>query len=114
MWQSVAVEATIVLALTAAILVWDLFLSLDAKPDNTISEMLSAASKRWWLIAYAWAALGGHLFLDRVWDVPVWLSTSSLVLAVILVFILNAKKIQFPRWSAMTLGLLHGWLLWGQ
>ncbi len=113
-WNSVAVEASALLALTLGIIAWDIFLAADKRKRNTISAMIAGASETWWIIPYAWGVLGGHWFVSKSLDVPVWLTGSSLVVAGVVVLVLNLKRVRLPAWVAAAIGFVHGGLLWSQ
>ena len=108
-------EAGMVLGFTITLLLWDVWLALDKKKHNTISQIISRTSKRWWIIAYAWALMGGHWFLmSPLHPVPVWVVASSLIGASIGGILAGYREVGCPRWIAMVAGFFHGYMIWGQ
>ena len=107
-------EAAVVLGVTVALIVWDVFLAADRQRGNTISEIISKASKKWWVCPYAWGVLGGHWFLNTPFDIPQWVTIASLTLALGGGIVAGAYGTRVPRWIALGVGFVHGWLIWGQ
>ncbi len=108
-------ETSAMLLITVGLILWDVFLAADKEPGNTISEVIQQASKRWWIIAYGWGVLAGHFFLTSpVESLPVWTVPISLTAAGIGGLVFGAtRKLIVPRWLALIVGAVHGWLLWG-
>jgi len=102
------------IAITLLLISWDVLLAADSRKGNTISEIVGNASRRWWIMAYGWGVVGGHLFVPAVWDEPRWLAFGALAVAGAAALALGFLRVPFHRWAALLLGGLHGWLLWGQ
>lgn len=52
----------IIIGVTAFALILDVYLALDKRPGNTISQVMRRDTKKYPLIAFAWGLLMGHWY----------------------------------------------------
>lgn len=60
--MSKRVNIWILIAITVALIVWDIVLATDAVKGNTISELIALYDQRFPIIRFAFGVLCGHWF----------------------------------------------------
>ena len=107
----------VVLAVTGALVIYDIAILVEPTPGDTISEILGSTAWRHPVIAWGWGALGGHLFWHMTSPIShKWVRLSILILVTSSLLVAGVAAIlpMINPGLPLVLGIPAGRLGWPQ
>lgn len=109
-------RATQILLIVVAVaaIVYDVWVYLEPAPGDTISEVLLEWATRWPGIAFAFGALGGHLFWPGKPGRSSAVKFAGLGVLLALAMVVSTLAGTLPLVAWMGIGVVLGHVLWPQ